>query len=91
MELFVYLWARFKLYFFVERLHQPNSTTLTLLASLLARLLDSGLAKRLARKYKVNPSAWGYVKMTQDSLFFLLLSSAAGRGSHSNQQMPKKK
>jgi len=38
--------------------------------ALLARLLDSGLAKRLARKYKVNPSAWGYVKMTQDSLFF---------------------
>jgi len=31
---------------------------------------DLGLAKRLARKYKVNPSAWGYVKMTQDSLFF---------------------
>jgi len=33
MELHVYLRARFKLYFFVECLYQPNSTSLTLLAS----------------------------------------------------------
>ena len=48
---------------------QPGNATFGVLFALLARLLDSGLAKRLARKYKVNPSAWGYVKMTQDSLF----------------------
>jgi len=49
---------------------QPSHSTFGVLFALLFRLLDSGLAKRLARKYKVNPSAWGYVKMTQDSLFF---------------------
>jgi hypothetical protein len=48
---------------------QPGNATFRVLFALLARLLDSGLAKRVARKYKVNPSAWGYVKMTQDSLF----------------------
>jgi hypothetical protein len=49
---------------------QPGNATFGVIFALFARLLDSGLAKRLARKYKVNPSAWGYVKMTQDSLFF---------------------
>jgi hypothetical protein len=48
---------------------QPGNSTFGVLFALLARLLVSGLAKKLARKYKVNPSAWGYVKMTQDSLF----------------------
>ena len=49
---------------------QPGHSTFGVIFALFVRLLDSGLAKRLARKYKVNPSAWGYVKMTQDSLFF---------------------
>jgi hypothetical protein len=48
---------------------QPGNATFRVIFALLARLLDSGLAKRVAHKYKVNPSAWGYVKMTQDSLF----------------------
>jgi len=48
---------------------QPGNSTFGVLLALFSRLLDSGLAKKLARKYKVNPSAWGYVKMTQDSLF----------------------
>jgi hypothetical protein len=50
---------------------QPGNATFGVLFALLVKLLDSGLAKRLAKKYKVNPSAWGKVKMTQVSLFSL--------------------
>jgi hypothetical protein len=48
---------------------QPGNSTFGVLFALLLKLVDSGLAKRLAKKYKVNPSAWGYVKMTQFHFF----------------------
>jgi hypothetical protein len=49
---------------------QPGNSLFGVLLALLGRLIDSGLAKRISRKYKVNPSKWGNVKMTQVSLFF---------------------
>jgi hypothetical protein len=48
---------------------QPGNSLFGVLLALLGRLIDSGLAKRISRKYKVNPSKWGNVKMTQVSLF----------------------
>jgi len=50
---------------------QPGNALFGVLLALLGRLLDSGLAKKLAAKYKVNPSRWGYVKMTSILLFSL--------------------
>ena len=50
---------------------QPGNSLFGVLLALLGRLIDSGLAKRISRKYKVNPSKWGNVKMTQVSLFSL--------------------
>jgi hypothetical protein len=52
---------------------QPGNSTFGVLFALLIRLLDSGLAKKVARRFKVNPSAWGYVKMTQIHFFLFCL------------------
>ncbi len=40
---------------------QPGNSLFGVLLALLGRLIDSGLAKRISRKYKVNPSKWGNV------------------------------
>ncbi len=70
---------------------QPGNALFGVLLALLGRLLDSGLAKKLAAKYKVNPSRWGYVKMTQFYFFSPNSVNLNCLQSNTNLKIKKKK
>jgi hypothetical protein len=69
---------------------QPGNSTFGVLFALLIKLLDSGLAKRLAKKYKVNPSWLGKVKMTQFHFFLYWVAAAATAGTRPGNLREKK-